>query len=81
MFFTGVTAFLKSCGVWFIRDRIVIPRPTRGKMPPQLSPIQYALTTLDGNLLGPIVTVLEEAELVHRVGERIALNWLTTRAG
>lgn len=50
-------------------------------MPPQLSPIQYALTTLDGNLLGPIVTVLEEAELVHRVGERIALNWLTTRAG
>ena len=50
MFFTGITAFFKSCRLWFIRDRIVIPRPKRGKMPPQLSPIEYALTTLDGNL-------------------------------
>lgn len=33
------------------------------------------------SLLGPMVTVLEETELVHRVGERTALNWLTTRAG
>ena len=50
MFFTGITSFLKSCKLWLVTDRIVIHRPTRGKMPPQLSPIQYALTRLDGNL-------------------------------
>lgn len=33
------------------------------------------------SFLGPMVTVLEERELVHRVGERTALNGLTTRAG
>ena len=56
--------FKKSFGLTWcsLRDRIVITRPTRRKMPHQLNPVQYALISLGGkSLLGPVAIVWEEA--------------------
>lgn len=64
-----------------LRDRIVITRPTRGKMPHQLNPIQCINLPRRGIFVRPCGDCFGRGWTGSLSWRKTALNWLATRPG